>query len=94
MRETVVTRHLVIHGRVQGVYFRDSMRQLARRNGVTGWVRNRSDGSVEAIVQGKLDAVETIIKWAHRGPDAAKVIGVHIEEAQGQFDSFDLLFTA
>ena len=94
MSEAIVTRHLVIYGRVQGVYFRDSMRQLARRNGVTGWVRNRSDGSVEAIVQGKLDAVETIIKWAHRGPDAAKVIGVHIEEAQGQFDSFDLLFTA
>jgi acylphosphatase len=94
MSETVTTKRLVIHGRVQGVYFRDSMRQLARRHGVTGWVRNRSDGSVEAIVQGKPDAVEKIIKWAHRGPDAAKVIGVQIEEAQGQFDSFDLLFTA
>ena len=94
MSESVVTKRLVIHGRVQGVYFRDSMRQLARRHGVTGWVRNRSDGSVEAMVQGKPDAVEKIIKWAHRGPDAAKVIEVQIEEAQGQFDSFDLLFTA
>ena len=94
MSETVVTRHLVIHGRVQGVYFRDSMRQLARRSSVTGWVRNRSDGSVEAIVQGKPDAVEKMIKWAHRGPDAAQVIEVQIEDAQGQFDSFDLLFTA
>lgn len=94
MSESVVTKRLVIHGRVQGVYFRDSMRQLARRHGVTGWVRNRSDGSVEAMVQGKPDAVEKIIKWAHRGPDAAKVIGVQIEEAEGQFDSFDLLFTA
>ena len=94
MSESVTTRHLVIHGRVQGVYFRDSMRQQARRLGVTGWVRNRTDGTVEAMVHGKPDAVETIIKWAHNGPDAAKVIQVQIEEAQGQFDSFDLLFTA
>jgi len=94
MSESVITRHLVIHGRVQGVYFRDSMRQQARRLGVTGWVRNRSDGTVEAMVQGKADAVEQMIKWAHRGPDAAQVIQVQIEEAQGQFDSFNLLPTS
>jgi acylphosphatase len=93
MNETV-TKRLIIHGRVQGVYFRDSMRQLARQLGVTGWVRNRADGTVEAMVQGKPDEVKKIIEWAHRGPDAAKVTEVQIEGAQGQFDSFDLLFTA
>jgi acylphosphatase len=92
MNETV-TKRLIISGRVQGVFFRDSMRQQARQLGVTGWVRNRSDGTVEAMVQGKPDAVKKMIEWAHRGPDAAKVTEVQIEEAHGQFDSFDLLFT-
>ncbi len=94
MSESVITKRLVIHGRVQGVYFRDSMRQQARQLGVTGWVRNRSDGTVEAIVQGGPDAVEKMIEWSHRGPDKAKVTDVQIEEAQGQFERFDLLPTA
>ena len=94
MSETAITRRLVISGRVQGVYFRDSMRQQARQLGVTGWVRNRADGTVEAMVHGKPDSVEKMIKWAHHGPDTAKVIGVQIEEAQGQFENFDLMPTS
>ena len=88
------TLHLRISGRVQGVGFREAMCREAEQLGVTGWVRNRSDGTVEAMVQGKPDAVDKIIKWAYRGPDAAQVIEVQVEDAQGQFESFDLLFTA
>ncbi len=90
----MVTKNLRIHGRVQGVYFRDSMRQQARRLGVTGWVRNRTDGTVEAMVSGELEAISKIIEWARRGPPAARVTSVEIEEAQGQFDRFELLPTS
>ncbi|UCD68616.1 MAG: acylphosphatase [Betaproteobacteria bacterium] len=90
----MVTKHLRIHGRVQGVYFRDSMRQQARQLGVTGWVRNRLDGTVEALVSGEPQAIAKIIEWARHGPATAKVTDVQIEETQGQFDSFDLLLTS
>jgi acylphosphatase len=69
----VVTFHLKIQGRVQGVWFRESMRREAERLGVNGWVCNRSDGSVEATVQGATDAVNALIEWAHSGPPLAQV---------------------
>jgi acylphosphatase len=94
MNTAVITRHLVIHGRVQGVYFRDSMRQQARRLGVTGWVRNRRDGTVEAVVSGKPDTIEKITEWARHGPPTAKVTDIQVEDAQGEFDGFDLLPTS
>jgi acylphosphatase len=65
--------HLSIHGRVQGVGFRDALSLQALRHGVDGWVRNRRDGSVEAVIQGDARAVETLIRWAHHGPPAARV---------------------
>lgn len=68
-----VARHLVITGRVQGVYYRESMRMEAERLSVTGWVRNRRDGAVEARVQGSLESVEALIAWARSGPPAARV---------------------
>lgn len=89
----MVTRLLTIHGRVQGVYYRDSMRQRARQLGVKGWVRNCSDGSVEAIVYGTPDAVAAIIEWAKQGPTAAKVSDVRVKDAEGDFDSFEVLPT-
>ena len=89
----MVTKRLRISGRVQGVYFRDSMRQQARQLGVNGWVRNRSDGTVEAMVHGEPAAVAKIIEWAQRGPATAKVTDVQVEEAQGQFSSFELVPT-
>ena len=89
----MITRLLTIHGRVQGVYYRDSMRQRARQLGVKGWVRNCSNGSVEAIVYGTPDAVAEIIEWAKQGPTAAKVSDVRIKEAEGDFDSFEVLPT-
>jgi acylphosphatase len=85
------TLRLVVHGRVQGVYFRDSMRREAQRLGVSGWVRNRGDGTVEAAVQGGPAAVDAIVNWAHRGPDYAQVERVDIEPHQGSYASFEVV---
>ena len=67
------TIHLRISGRVQGVGYRDAMHREADRLGVTGWVRNCTDGTVEALVQGAAEAVEAILAWSRRGPAAARV---------------------
>ena len=84
-----VTRRLRMTGRVQGVFFRESMRIEAVRLDVTGWVCNRTDGSVEAVVQGSLDSVEAIVRWAHRGPEDARVAAVEVSEASGEFVRFE-----
>ncbi|MDA8256397.1 MAG: acylphosphatase [Betaproteobacteria bacterium] len=83
------TQHLHIVGRVQGVWFRESMRSEAERLGVTGWVRNAPDGSVEAVVQGPDAAVDALVAWAHTGPPQARVDRVVLTDAQGQFGSFE-----
>ncbi|MFP5407675.1 MAG: acylphosphatase [Gammaproteobacteria bacterium] len=85
------TRRLLIHGRVQGVWFRESMRSEALRLNVTGWVRNTPNGTVEAVVQGKDAAVDALIEWAHRGPPQARVDRVEVEpdESLGPFSGFD-----
>ena len=89
MNAHIVTRHLFISGRVQGVSFRASMVVQATRLGTTGWVRNRSDGRVEALVQGHPDTVEQIIAWAHGGPPRAQVTGVVVADAaRGDFVAF------
>jgi acylphosphatase len=84
-----VTRRLSIRGRVQGVFYREAMRREAERLGVTGWVCNRADGTVEAVVQGLPDAVESITRWARRGPEDAQVAAVEISDASGDFFSFE-----
>ena len=86
----MISRLLQISGRVQGVGFRYSLQREAARLGLTGWVRNRRDGSVEATIQGPQDAVEKVIEWAHRGPSSARVTDVQVKEAQGEFDRFDV----
>ena len=68
-----LTRHLSIHGRVQGVGFRWSLHAEATALGLTGWVRNRRDGSVEALVRGAPDAVAALTRWAWQGPPSAHV---------------------
>ena len=83
------TQHLLIQGRVQGVWFRESMRQEAARLGVTGWVRNRADGSVEAVVQGPLEAVDALVNWARSGPPMAQVERVTQTETHGHFSTFE-----
>lgn len=85
------THRLVIHGRVQGVYFRDSMRREAQRLGISGWVRNRSDGAVEAAVQGEPAAMDAIVRWARRGPERAQVERVEIEPHTGSYTSFEVI---
>lgn len=84
------TLHLVIHGRVQGVCFRDSMRREAQRLNIAGWVRNRSDGTVEAVVQGDPAAVDAIAHWAHRGPEHAQVTRVEIGPHEGVYNGFEI----
>jgi acylphosphatase len=85
----LITRHLRITGSVQGVGYRWNMAQEARRLGVNGWVRNRLDGSVEAVVSGSEDVVLVLIEWVQQGPPLAKVDGVTLNQASGEFSSFD-----
>jgi len=82
----MITRQISVSGRVQGVGFRDALLREARRLGVAGWVRNRADGSVEAVLQGSPEAVEKIIVWARRGPPAALVAAVRTGLPATQFD--------
>jgi acylphosphatase len=86
-------RHLRIAGRVQGVGFRLYMQREARARGITGWVRNRADGTVEALVQGTPEAVEAIIAWARRGPSSAVVSAVKVAEGSGEYRDFVALPT-
>lgn len=88
-----ITRNLRIFGQVQGVYYRESLRRQAEMSAVTGWVRNRRDGSVEAMLQGEPPAVEALIAWCRRGPDLARVERVDIGDGQGEFDDFARLGT-
>ncbi len=92
MTNDCTTLRLSIHGRVQGVFFRDSMRREAQKLGVTGWVRNCADGSVEAVVQGTPPAVEGIVRWAQHGPDRARVERVDTQAADGSYSGFDILY--
>jgi acylphosphatase len=83
---STVTRQLHITGRVQGVGYRDALCYEAERLGVTGWVRNRRDGSVEALAQGEPQAVEALVAWARQGPRAARVVEVAASAPGPEFD--------
>lgn len=77
-----VRRRVVVEGRVQGVFFRDSVREQAERAGVAGWVTNRGDGAVEAVLEGPADAVERVVKFARSGPPRADVEDVQVDEEE------------
>jgi acylphosphatase len=88
------TRRLVITGRVQGVGFRYAMVAQARLLGITGWVRNRRDGSVEAVICGDAGQVEAMLDWSRNGPAGASVDDVMSETASGDYRDFELRPTA
>jgi acylphosphatase len=73
-------KRVVVSGRVQGVFFRDSTRRRAEAAGLTGWVANRADGAVEAVFEGEPDAVDEMVEFCRRGPSRAEVASVEVEE--------------
>jgi len=84
--------HLFISGTVQGVFFRDSAKQVAQSMGITGYARNLQDGRVEIVAEGEKDSVDKLVQWCHKGPPAAIVESVDIinELYKGEFDLFDV----
>jgi acylphosphatase len=83
-----VSRHLIVRGRVQGVGYRNYIQYKAGLLNVKGWVRNRLDGSVEAVVHGSPEAVAEIIDCAKRGPRAAEVTAVTVSDTEGRHEQF------
>jgi acylphosphatase len=75
----VVRYRVLISGRVQGVFFRDTCRRMAERHGVSGWVRNLPDGSVEAVFEGSTGEVSRLVEWSHHGPRSAVVENVRVQ---------------
>jgi acylphosphatase len=76
----VIRRRVVVHGYVQGVFFRDSVRRAAQQRGVNGWVANRADGTVEAVFEGAPDAVERLVDLCRSGPRDARVDSVDVTD--------------
>ena len=87
----MIRRRVVVHGRVQGVFFRDSARQRAQQHGVAGWVRNRPDGAVEAVFEGEQAAVERLVEFMRDGPRGAEVSDVEVTQEQPEgLEGFDV----
>jgi acylphosphatase len=82
----LIARRVLVDGRVQGVFFRETCRREASARGVAGWVRNRSDGRVEAVFEGSPEAVEGMVAWCRRGPAQATidVLEIHAEPTTGR----------
>jgi len=86
--------HVFISGRVQGVFFRYTSKELAEQLGVTGWIRNLPDGRVEAVIEGDEDKVEEMLEFFHKGPPLARVDKVEVieEEYKGKFKDFRIRY--
>jgi len=86
--------HVLISGKVQGVWFRATTKQQAEQRKVSGWVRNTSDGKVEAVFQGEVDAVDDLIAWCHQGSSMSDVSDVMVESMDDDkaFDGFDIRY--
>ena len=84
--------HLTVRGRVQGVYFRASTVQQARHLGLTGWVTNCRDGSVEVVAEGSSEKLEELVAWCHQGPPGARVERVEVQrqDFRGEFAKFQI----
>lgn len=90
---TPIVRHLLIHDKVQSVYYRQSMVDEAQRLGITGWMRNLVDGSVQAMVCGDPEQVQAMIARGHKGPAAAMLDKALATEATGTYALFDVSFS-
>jgi len=89
-----IRAHIIVSGLVQMVFFRVNTAEKARELGVTGWVRNRPGGQVEAVFEGEKDNIEKIVEWAKKGPPIAKVNGINVEwqEYSGEFKNFKIKY--
>lgn len=85
--------HLIVRGRVQGVFFRAATQREARRLGVTGWVKNRQDGNVEILAEGEEDSIKELTSWANHGPSAARVDAVDVRWRgyTGEYPEFSIV---
>ena len=86
--------HMIVKGRVQGVWFRESTRRKADSLGIKGWVRNLSDGTVEVLAEGSKDRMADFVSWCGQGPPSANVKQIikEEEEWQNEFSSFEIIF--
>ncbi len=86
--------HLFVSGRVQGVYFRQGMKEAAEKNNVRGWVRNLPDQRVEAVLEGEESNVDAVVDWSHFGPAGAVVddLKIIVEDDPEDFSGFEILF--
>ena len=82
--DSTVRRRVVVHGDVQGVFFRDSTRERASRAGVAGWVSNRDDGTVEAVFEGSVEQVDELVRFCQAGPSGADVNRVDVSEESAE----------
>jgi len=79
--------HVIVEGRVQGVFFRAYTSDEAKKLNLAGWVRNRTDGSVEAIVEGDAESIDTMLRWFYQGSPGSRVTEVHVQEESPIGDS-------
>lgn len=91
---SVISRRVVVHGRVQGVSFRYYARTAARELGAKGWIRNRSDGAVEAVVEGSPEVVYSMLSWFKKGSPFSRVDNIQVtdEKPSGELDDFEITF--
>jgi len=89
---SMVRAHVIIRGMVQGVYFRAHTRDEAKAHNITGWVKNRRDGGVEAVLEGREEDVKKVIAWCHKGPAWARVTDVHVDwqDYAGEFKALSI----
>ena len=86
--------HLLVSGKVQGVFFRQALKVVAKKNNVLGWVRNLKDKRVEAILEGDNKSINSVIEWIHIGPGNSRVDDIEVsnEEFKNEFSTFDVLY--
>ena len=85
---------IIVTGKVQGVFFRQALKVMAKKNNIFGWVKNLKDGRVEAVLEGAEEKVSRLVEWSHGGPANARVedVEIHNEKFSGEFLKFDVLY--